>query len=131
MATSSLTKKLRMQPGQRVLVLNPLAGYVDSLDLPDGVEVADEPGGTFDFVQLFVKDSDELEALGPAATRSVEYDVFLWISYPKKSSKVKTDLSRDVLWELMMPTGLRPVTQVSVDSTWSAMRFRPVEKVGK
>ena len=75
--------------------------------------------------------SDELAKLGPKAVGAVEYDGLLWISYPKKSSKVKTDLTRDVLWELMSDTGLRPVTQVSVDSTWSAMRFRPTEKGGE
>ena len=67
----------------------------------------------------------------PAAIAAVAYDGLLWISYPKRSSKVETDLSRDVLWDLMMETGLRPVTQVSIDDVWSALRFRPAEKVGK
>ena len=49
----------------------------------------------------------------------------------RRSSKVWTDLTRDILWELMKATGLRPVSQISVDAIWSAMRFRPEEQVGK
>ena len=130
--TTALLKKLRMQAGQRVLILNAPPGYVESLeDLPEGVEVSEQAGGKFDFVHLFVKDSAELDQLRSAATGAVEYDGLLWISYPKKSAKVDTDLTRDVLWELMGDTGLRPVTQVSVDKVWSAMRFRPADEVGK
>jgi hypothetical protein len=55
-----------------------------------------------------------------------------WLSSPKKTGKIASDLSRDIVWELMkvMDTGLRPVTQISIDETWSALRFRPTEKVG-
>jgi hypothetical protein len=133
MPKTTLVKKLRIQAGQHALVLNPPEGYVESLiELPEGVELSTSPeGGDYDFVHLFVFDSGDLNELLPGAAAAVKYDGLLWISYPKKSSKVKTDLSRDVLWELMKETGLRPVTQISVDSTWSALRFRPAEAVGK
>jgi hypothetical protein len=54
-----------------------------------------------------------------------------WISYPRKSPKVATDPSRDVGWDIVAEVGLRPVTQVSVDEVWSALRFRAMERVGK
>ena len=132
MAQSSLVKKLKIQPGQRLLFLNPPSGYIESLgDLPADVEVLEQPEGKFDSVHLFVKDSAKLDKLGLAAKMAVKYDGLLWISYPKRSSKVPTDLTRDVMWALMADTGLRPVTQVSIDNVWSALRFRPVEQVGK
>ncbi len=132
MSQTSLVKKLGIRPGQRVLILNAPDGYVELLtELPEGVELSHSREGTFDFVHLFVKDSTELDAFRPAAMDAVEYDGLLWISYPKRSSKVQTDLTRDVLWELMKGTGLRPVSQVSVDAVWSALRFRPEEKVGQ
>ncbi len=131
MAQSSLVKKLRVQPGQRLLVLNAPPGYIESLgDLPEGVQVSEVPEGTYDFVHLFVTDRKDLDRMRQAAMDAVAYDGLLWISYPKRSSKVATDLTRDVLWELMSDTGLRPVTQVSVDEVWSALRFRPAEQVG-
>ena len=133
MTLSKLVKKLRMQPGQRALMMNVPKGYIASLgELPEGVAVSETPVGKFDFVHLFVRDSGQLDELLPAAVESVEYDGMFWISYPKKSSKVKTDLSRDVFWDLVVgSTSLRPVTQVSVDDVWSALRFRPAERVGK
>ena len=134
MAKRSLAERLRIQAGQRVLIMNPPPGYVERLGaLPEGVEVVHESTGEgeFDFVHLFVKDVAELERLGPVALEAVKYDGVLWMSYPKRSSKVKTDISRDVGWDVVHEAGLRAVTQVSIDDVWSALRFRPAEQVGK
>ena len=132
MGTTELVQKLRMQPGQRVLVLNPPAGYMEGLaPLPAGLAVEEMPAGKYDFVHLFVKDQAELEQFGPIALEAAAYDGLLWISYPKMSSKVKTDLTRDRGWDVLTGAGLRPVTQVSIDETWSALRYRPIERVGK
>lgn len=132
MGTGTLAGKLRMQPGQRVLIMNAPTGYLEQLGtLPKGVDVRDAPDGKVDFVHLFVRDIVELEELGPVALNAVTYDGLLWISYPKRSSKVDTDISRDTGWNVIAQAGLRPVMQVSVDETWSALRFRPAEQVGE
>jgi hypothetical protein len=132
MAGAELWNKLRMQPGQRVLLLNAPAGYLNELgELPEGVEVADDFNGTFDFVQVFVKNLAELERLAPLAVDAVTYDGLLWVSYPKKGSRMESDLSRDVVWEEVAKTDLRAVSQISVNDVWSAIRFRPPEKVGQ
>lgn len=132
MATPDLARKLRLLPGTRALILNAPAGYEALLDpLPEGVSAHHVADGQYDFVQLFVTNSGEFNALIEAAKEAVSYDGLFWISYPKKSSRIKSDLSRDTLWEMMADSGLRPVTQISIDETWSALRFRPVEKVGK
>jgi hypothetical protein len=131
MSKTPLAKKLRIRPGQRILILNPPPGYLDELDLPEDVELAERPEGAFDFVHLFVKNTAELANLGPTAIKAVKYDGLLWISYPKQSSKVETDLTRDVGWEMMAEAGLKPVTQVSVNDIWSALRFRPIDQVGR
>jgi hypothetical protein len=132
LAGTQLLKKLRMQPDQRVLILNAPPGYLDTLgELPEGVEVAERAEGTFDFVQAFAKDLAELERLAPVAVEAVKHDGLLWISYPKKSSKIESDLDRDMVWQAVAKTGLRAVSQVSVDDVWSAIRFRPAEKLEK
>jgi hypothetical protein len=82
-------------------------------------------------LHLFVKDVAELESLGLTAIKAVKHDGLLWISYPKQSSEVETDLTRDVGWGLLAKAGLRAVTQVSINDVWSALRFRPSERVGK
>ena len=130
MANPDLIKKLLIKPGMRLAVLNAPGGYLENLvPLPDGAQLADDPDGTFDFVQLFIKNRGEYDRLGSAALSAVKPDGLLWICYPKKTSGVESDLDRDVVWKMLEPTGLRPVTQVVVDEVWSALRFRPVEKV--
>ena len=128
-----LTKKLRLLPNARALVLNPPEGYIEAIKdgLPEGVRMTTQEGGKFNFVQLFVQDSTEFKNHSESALNAIEYDGIFWLSYPKKSAKVKSDLSREVVWKLMSDSGLRPVTQISIDKVWSALRFRPVEQVGK
>ncbi len=131
MANGSLIKKLRLQAGDQALILNAPPGYIDSLgEPPAGVQISEDGQGPFDFVHIFVTNSQELERLWPMATAAVKYDSLFWISYPKRSAKVESDLSRDVIWKWTTGTGLRPVTQISIDEVWSALRFRPAEKVG-
>ncbi len=132
MTLSALARKLRLQDARRALILNAPEGYLDALGaLPEGVEIEHEPGGAFDFGHLFVKDRAELERFIDPLLAAVEYDGILWISYPKGGSGVATDLNRDKLWAALSDTGLRPVTQVAIDAVWSALRFRPAERVGK
>ena len=70
----------------------------------------------------------ELDRIGVAAIRAAKHDGLLWISYPKGSSKVKTDLNRDILRGLLHKEGLDAVAMISIDDVWSAMRFRPVKE---
>lgn len=131
-AETTLLKKLRLQAGDHALVINAPTGYVQSLGvLPEGVLIAEHADGKYDFIHLFVRNSTEFRSLSPVALGAIRYDGVLWISYPKKSAKVETDLSRDLFWKLMEGSGLRPVTQIAIDEVWSALRFRPEEKVGK
>ena len=132
MAISALAKKLRLQNPRRALILNAPAGSLGALgELPDGVTVTRKLTGKFDFAHLFAKDRNELERFIDRVLKAIEYDAVLWISYPKGGSGVETDLNRDKLWKALPDRGIRPVTQVSIDATWSAMRFRPPEQLGR
>lgn len=125
-------KKLRITSGQRLAILNPPEGYLDdAAAVLEGVEWVTEPSQdrAFDAVHLFVKTVAELQAWGPKAIGMIKYDGLLWVSYPKKSSKIKSDLSRDYGWDVLTSAGLEGVSLVSIDDTWSAMRYRPAEKV--
>ncbi|NHM32838.1 hypothetical protein [Neobacillus terrae] len=118
-----LLKKLRYKEG-RALVLNAPEGY--SLDIEEDTQ----PEGTYDFVQLFVLNSEDVKKLFAATIPFLKEDALFWVTYPKKSSKIKTDINRDVLWKLAEEeTPYRPVSNVAVDETWSALRFRHSDKV--
>ncbi len=123
--------KLQVKPGMRVLVLHPPQGYPADLgDMPPDVSVettpAEEP---YDGVLAFMRDRAGLEAVREDLIRSIRPGGLLWISYPKGGGTIRSDLNRDSLVALMQPTGWRPVTQIAVDATWSALRFRPLEDV--
>lgn len=126
---NQLAKKLRIQPGQWMLVLNAPAGFVESLgELPAGTTVStDVSTASYDFVQVFAMNQVELNQLKAVAVGAVTYDGLFWVCYPKRTSKIKSDLTRDNLWDQF--EGLRPVSQIAIDDTWSAMRFRPVALV--
>ncbi|MFM6948653.1 MAG: hypothetical protein ACKOWQ_06545 [Aquirufa sp.] len=61
----------------------------------------------------------------------IEHDSVLWFAYPKGTSKIKTDINRDILRVTGEEFGITTVTAIAIDETWSALRFRPIEKVGK
>ena len=126
MAESALAKKLQIRPHQKLLVLDAPPGYLDELGaLPEGVKLAHRATGTFDVVHLFVHDSAELAKRVDVATKAMKSDGVLWIAWPKQSAHVKTDLDRDHLWTAMEAYGMRPVANVSINETWSALRFKP------
>ncbi len=132
MAETSLAKKLGIKPGQTMLVLNAPEGYVTALtSLLGQATIYTQADGTYDFVQAFVRDKVELYRYAPVAMQALKGGGLLWFTYPKKTSALKSDLSRDVLWQELSGTGMSPVTMIAIDETWSALRFRPTSEVGK
>ncbi|MBN9392515.1 MAG: hypothetical protein J0I20_31060 [Chloroflexi bacterium] len=132
MPESSLVKKLVLKPGYRVLLLNAPAGYQALLgELPPGVILEETPFGHYDLVQGFVKSKAEAETLWPGAVEAVRPGGVLWMSYPKKTSSIKTDINRDSGWESLKAAGWDTVAAVALDDTWSALRFRPKDQIGK
>lgn len=131
MSNSSLTKRLGIKPGHRVRLLKAPPGFRATLDsLPNETKVAASGDGPFDVVLLFVRNKAEVDEHAREAIGMVRPRGLLWIAYPKKSSKVKTDISRDQGWETVEENGWTGVSLISVDETWSAMRYRPREEVG-
>jgi len=126
MPDTALTKKMKLKPGQRAAVVQAPAGYVDTLrPLPENVDIADQLEGTFDWVQLFVKNQAELERLLPQAVAALKPESMLWISFPKGTSKIQTDLTRDRGWDAVQQADLKWLSLVSVNETWSAFALRP------
>ena len=80
--------------------------------------------GTYDAVQLFVHTKQELEHFAPAAVAVLKEGGILWVAYLKRSSGIKTDLTRDTGWQVMAELGYAGVRQVAIDETWSSLRFK-------
>ena len=75
-------------------------------------------------VHAFVRDRAQLETTLGVVAKTLPDDATLWISYPKGGSGVPTDVNRDVARRLAQGHGLAAVSQVAVDETWSALRFK-------
>jgi len=126
MAENALVKKLKLKAGQRAAIVGAPGGYLGQLQpLPDGVDVSETLEGTFDWIQLFVQNRSELESVAPQAMAALKPESLLWISFPKGSSKIQTDLTRDTGWDVLKTADLKWVTLISVDPTWSAFALRP------
>jgi len=134
MVDTSLIKKLGIKPKQRLIILNAPAGYAEQIAtlLPAEIELVTSPlhDSYFDIVIQFVRNKAEVEEDTPIAIEMVKPGGRLWLSYPKQSSKVPTDINRDILWKIFPNSEWRPVTQISIDEIWSALRFRPKTEVG-
>lgn len=123
---TSLSKKFQLQDGQSLRLVNPPAGYKNFL-ASEQVEVDDQS----DAVLIFTNSLAEVRQAVPPVLRTTAFEALVWVAYPKGSSGVKTDVNRDKLWDALKSTGWRPVRQIALDNIWSALRFRPAEKVGK
>lgn len=119
-----LIKKLGIKPGQRLAFVEPPAGYAQTLGpLPDGLEVKEQPDGELDFIQYFTKIRSELEDEFPRMKRRLAPDGMLWISWPKRSSQVATDVNENVVREVCLANGLVDVKICTVDEAWSGLKF--------
>jgi hypothetical protein len=126
MTDNALAKKLKLKPGQRAALINAPAGYVDSLrPLPERIELADQLDGQFDWVQVFLKTQAELETLFPRLIQALKPQSMLWFTFPKGTSKIQTDLTRDKGWDAVQGADLKWINLISVDETWSAFAVRP------
>ena len=125
-----MTRELGIKAGHRLLVMNAPEGYLNVLaELPHRVELNTIAEGAFDFVQIFANSKAELDNLASTGLGARQPGGLLWFCYPKKSSKVATDITRDTGWDSLTEANMRPVSQISIDETWSALRFRPVDDV--
>ena len=115
---------MKRPPAGRAAIINAPAGYETKAfkGLPPA---SGSLTGKYDWVQIFVQNSLELARLAPRAAKSLKPDAILWISFPKGSSKIQTDLTRDKGWESLSQLDLKWLTLISVDETWSAFALRP------
>jgi hypothetical protein len=120
-----LPRKLGIKPGHRVALLGAPDGFeADTLgELPDGVDVVRRAGGEADVIVSFHTSRAELERRLPALRAMMEPAAGLWIAWPKRASKVPTDMTEDVVREIALPTGLVDNKVCAIDATWSGLRL--------
>ena len=120
---SDLAKKIKLKPGVKAAVIHAPANYLQELQ-HDG-EISSSLRGKFDWIQIFVKNKAELDELAPKAANALKPESLLWITFPKGTSKLQTDLTRDKGWESLQQFDLKWINLISVNDTWSAFALRP------
>ncbi len=80
---------------------------------------------------VFINNNKEYLDFLKNSLKNIEPDSVLWFAYPKGTSKVKTDINRDTIRVTGEEFGITTVSAISIDETWSALRFRPMDRVGK
>jgi hypothetical protein len=125
-----IARKLGMNPGMRALVLGAPPDYLRRL-WPDTHTVLSGANEPYPFVQVFAKRRSQVNQFARKVAKCVAPNGLLWVSYPKKTSGAESDLSREIVREVMGGIGWRAVSIVAIDDVWSALRFRPAEVVGR
>lgn len=119
-----LVQKLGIKSGSTIAVLGAPRGYAHTLGtLPSGVTRKASAVGQLDFVQFFTKERQELERRFATLARALAPAGMLWISWPKRSSGVATDLTEDVIRVIGLAHGLVDVKVAAVDDVWSGLKF--------
>ena len=119
-----LVEKLGIKAGASVAIVNAPKGYDRILGkLPSRVTRKASAVGPLDFVQFFTKEKREVERRFAALARALAPGGMLWISWPKKSSGVPTDLTEDVIRGVGLAHGLVDVKVAAVDEVWSGLKF--------
>ena len=120
----SLVDKLGIKPGMRIAIVGAPGGFRTTLGpLPDGVSVTATPRGILPFIHFFAKERSLLGRRFPALKRALAQDGALWVSWPKKSSGVETDLTEDVVREVALAGGLVDVKVCAIDNVWSGLKL--------
>jgi hypothetical protein len=127
MPGKTIAQKLFLKPSNSFCVLNAPAGFLKSLkDLPSGVKPTQalKPGA--DMILAFATSLAQFKKLLPEVKSTLGPDGILWIGYPKGTSKIKTDINRDIIAAAAKKTGLQAVSLFAIDETWSALRVKRV-----
>lgn len=119
-----LVKKLGIKSGMRMHTMEAPKNYAQLLgDLPEDVQQLKTLKGNADFVHIFSKRMDELAEKFIRAKALLEKDGMIWISWPKKSSKVETDITEDRIRELVLKGGMVDVKVCAIDEIWSGLKI--------
>lgn len=116
-----LAKKLGITARCRLAVLGAPDGF-EIPDLPEAVAVRTALRGTSDVIVSFHTARADLAKRVPALMRGLDVDGGIWVAWPKKASGLATDITEDVVREVVLPTGLVDVKVCAIDDTWSGLR---------
>src|ERR1051326_4147004 len=127
----SLADRLFLKSGMAAAIINAPDGVATELEATRGLKVPSKGKAALDWLLVFVPDQAAVKKFAPTVRRGIQPGAVLWFAYPKLTGAIATDINRDTGWEPVRALGLDTVAAVSIDDTWSALRFRPADKIGR
>ena len=118
-----LPRKLGFKPGMTAAFLDAPDTLGALLGDLEGVTVRRRLGGHLDLVLCFVTERAALARRADALRRAAHPDGMVWICWPKQASRVPTDITADVVREVLLPTGLVDTKVAAIDATWSGLKL--------
>jgi hypothetical protein len=122
-SATPLPRKLGFKPGMTAVFLDAPERVDELLGELESVTVKRSLRGRADLVMCFVTRRRELERRAPRLREAVAPAGMVWVCWPKRASKVDTDVTEDVVREVLLPTGLVDTKVAAVDETWSGLKL--------
>ena len=119
-----LAKKLGIKPGFAAKLVN-APDYYFSLftDLPGDLNLKEDPSAKKDLIHFFTKQADEYFKSLPLLKDEIKPNGIIWVSWPKKASKVVTDITEDIIRNYAIKIGLVDIKVCAVDEIWSGLKL--------
>ncbi|MDN3548017.1 DUF3052 domain-containing protein [Mucilaginibacter aquaedulcis] len=119
-----LAKKLSIKPGFKIRLINEPDYYFQLFtDLPTELYFENDNESLNDFIHFFTLKSEELTTLLPLLKGQIKPAGMIWVSWPKKASKISTDVTEDVIRDLALKIGLVDIKVCAVDEIWSGLKL--------
>lgn len=119
-----LAKKLGIKPGFDMVLIDAPDYYFDLFtDLPANLHISTVIKNGHDLIHLFVKDEQQYLGRLPCLKDQIKQNGMIWISWPKKASKIITDITEDVIRNEALQNGLVDVKVCAVDEIWSGLKL--------
>jgi hypothetical protein len=119
-----LAKKLGIKEGFNIKLVNPPNYYFDLFtDLPVNLNLKEDHATKKDFIHFFTKQEEEFTAILPHLKKRLVFNGMIWVSWPKKASKVITDITEDTIRNYALKIGLVDIKVCAVDEVWSGLKL--------
>ena len=118
-----LAKKLGIKQGFKIRLINTPENYLALFDDMPDVEFMDGPMGIKNFIHLFASRGDQLLYVLPGLKNEITANGIIWVSWPKKASKIVTDVSESLVRDLALKNGLVDIKVCAVEDIWSGLKL--------
>ncbi len=123
-SATSLAKKLGIKAGFTIKLVKPPDYYFELFtDLPDEIDIEQDRNTGKDFIHLFAKDASDVGPGIKDLKREMKQNGMIWVSWPKKSSHVQTNITEDLVRDKALKNGLVDIKVCAVDDTWSGLKL--------